>query len=288
MLNQKKQRMIEESMKLFAEKGFHATSIQEIANKSDVSKGTFYLYFASKEELIVELFDYYTSLVMDKFKTIQQKNIDAKQKLVEQMQMMLDLITNHKEYMVMHLQDNIHIGQHMNDLAMKLLQRSFEWSKTALTEIYGEQIEPYIVDASIQLDGALHGYCKAIVMHDLQVDNTSLARFIVDRLDDTFSSMMQNNVEPQISYDQLTFATINQSQNVRVIKKLIERTIATIDLLQLPEQEKKQLKEAAEMINEESNKPEANNVVLQGILLQLKRIPELQKLSSDIATELGV
>ena len=41
---------------LFIDKGFHATSINDIIEYSGISKGTFYNYFSSKNELIIELF----------------------------------------------------------------------------------------------------------------------------------------------------------------------------------------------------------------------------------------
>ena len=43
---------------LFAEKGFHATSMREIAKKAGVSEALIYKYFPSKESLYNELLDY--------------------------------------------------------------------------------------------------------------------------------------------------------------------------------------------------------------------------------------
>jgi AcrR family transcriptional regulator len=40
---------------LFAERGYESTSIDDIAERADVSKATFYNYFPSKEELVVQL-----------------------------------------------------------------------------------------------------------------------------------------------------------------------------------------------------------------------------------------
>ena len=40
---------------LFAEKGYHATSVADIVRRERVGKGVFYWYFASKEELFAEI-----------------------------------------------------------------------------------------------------------------------------------------------------------------------------------------------------------------------------------------
>lgn len=41
------------ALRLFAEEGYHATSISKIAKKADISKGLMYNYFSSKEELLM-------------------------------------------------------------------------------------------------------------------------------------------------------------------------------------------------------------------------------------------
>ena len=50
-MNKTKRKIFETSMKLFAEKGYDATSIEEITATVGVAKGTLYYHFASKEEI---------------------------------------------------------------------------------------------------------------------------------------------------------------------------------------------------------------------------------------------
>ena len=50
-MNKTKRKIIETSMKLFAEKGYDATSIEEITATVGVAKGTLYYHFSSKEEI---------------------------------------------------------------------------------------------------------------------------------------------------------------------------------------------------------------------------------------------
>lgn len=55
------------ALDLFAERGYHATSITHIIEKASVARGTFYQYFRSKKEifddLLDQLFDQVTSAV---------------------------------------------------------------------------------------------------------------------------------------------------------------------------------------------------------------------------------
>ncbi|NPV50732.1 MAG: TetR/AcrR family transcriptional regulator [Candidatus Methanofastidiosum sp.] len=54
-----KSRIIRESVKYFSEKGYHKTKMAEIAESLGVSKGAIYQYFASKENLFLEVIKYY-------------------------------------------------------------------------------------------------------------------------------------------------------------------------------------------------------------------------------------
>ncbi|MBO5142522.1 MAG: TetR/AcrR family transcriptional regulator [Clostridia bacterium] len=50
-MNKTKRKIFETSMKLFAEKGYDATSVEEITATVGVAKGTLYYHFSSKEEI---------------------------------------------------------------------------------------------------------------------------------------------------------------------------------------------------------------------------------------------
>ncbi len=51
----KRDYIIEQALILFLENGFENTTMSEIAKKSDFAKGTLYLYFSSKDEIIIEI-----------------------------------------------------------------------------------------------------------------------------------------------------------------------------------------------------------------------------------------
>lgn len=50
-MNKTKRKIFETSMRLFAQKGYDATSIEEITATVGVAKGTLYYHFSSKEEI---------------------------------------------------------------------------------------------------------------------------------------------------------------------------------------------------------------------------------------------
>ena len=52
----RKKQIMEKAKKLFAKKGYHPVTVEEVADACGVAKGTLYLYFDSKADLFVEIF----------------------------------------------------------------------------------------------------------------------------------------------------------------------------------------------------------------------------------------
>ncbi len=52
---QRRAQLLECATEMFAERGYHETSVAEIVDRLGVGKGVFYWYFSSKEELLAEI-----------------------------------------------------------------------------------------------------------------------------------------------------------------------------------------------------------------------------------------
>ena len=55
--NDKRARILDAAVKVFAERGYFSSTVAEIARAAGVADGTIYLYFKSKDDLLFELFD---------------------------------------------------------------------------------------------------------------------------------------------------------------------------------------------------------------------------------------
>lgn len=53
--NQRRDQLIHTSLRLFAETGYHGTTVGDVCDALGVGKGVFYWYFTSKEDLFAEL-----------------------------------------------------------------------------------------------------------------------------------------------------------------------------------------------------------------------------------------
>ncbi|OIK09808.1 TetR family transcriptional regulator [Bacillus sp. MUM 116] len=89
-----KEKITQQSIRLFEKKGFSETSIQDLVESIGVTKGTFYYYFSSKEELLLDIhLGYINDLLEHQERILNDSTKSCKEKLFEIVRM---LITNIK------------------------------------------------------------------------------------------------------------------------------------------------------------------------------------------------
>ncbi|PKN14893.1 MAG: TetR family transcriptional regulator [Deltaproteobacteria bacterium HGW-Deltaproteobacteria-24] len=79
----KKTSIIENSLKLFSQKGFYNTTIPDIAKAMKMSVGNMYNYFASKEELAKCAIKYSTNILALELREVNNLEISSKEKVFE-------------------------------------------------------------------------------------------------------------------------------------------------------------------------------------------------------------
>jgi TetR/AcrR family fatty acid metabolism transcriptional regulator len=79
--NDKYHRILEAAVKVFAESGFHQSTISQIAREAGVADGTIYLYFKNKDDILVHFFNYKTRQVFTSFREEVNRGLNAADKL---------------------------------------------------------------------------------------------------------------------------------------------------------------------------------------------------------------
>jgi len=72
---------MEAALAVFAEQGFHASTISQIARKAGVADGTIYLYFKNKEDILISFFQLRAKHAFGGFRAEVQKADNALDKL---------------------------------------------------------------------------------------------------------------------------------------------------------------------------------------------------------------
>jgi AcrR family transcriptional regulator len=261
-MNKKKEKIIEVSMKLFAEKGFHATSISEIARTANVSKGAFYLYFESKDDLLISIFEFYTRVIIEKLEKVIDTESDPFKQFERQLEEIMTLFRDHKEYLLMHFRDNIHIGDKMDGLVAKVHKQTFDWTTERVLAMYGDKVKPYIVDVTIQLDGLVGSYFKWIAIHKLEFDPKYLAKNILQQFDILVQKQIEANEEPLFHIQTLQFDCSNVHTQLEKIRTKIKRSNL---------ENKLELLDAVIVIEEELQKMHPKMIIVYSMIEKLEQ-----------------
>ena len=99
---QKKEGLLEAAYQLFLEKGVNKTSVDEIVKKANVAKGTFYLYFKDKHDLMERIIVRKCALILRYvLEELMKKKETCRMSFPEQMlfitEKIIDYLEEHKE-----------------------------------------------------------------------------------------------------------------------------------------------------------------------------------------------
>jgi TetR/AcrR family fatty acid metabolism transcriptional regulator len=79
--NSKYYRILEAAVKVFAQQGFHQSTVAQIAKEAGVADGTIYLYFKNKDDILVHFFSFKAKQVFDFFRSEVARGANSIEKL---------------------------------------------------------------------------------------------------------------------------------------------------------------------------------------------------------------
>lgn len=111
---QKRQSLLDAAYALFTEKGVAKTSVDEIVRGANVAKGTFYLYFHDKDQLLGQLVYNITAQVLEEaYEWLDERRTPD---FVENVLLLLDYVVEYFK---------------RNKLVLRLVERNFSWPMVA-------------------------------------------------------------------------------------------------------------------------------------------------------------
>jgi AcrR family transcriptional regulator len=77
--------ILEAAARIFSEKGFHATSMQDIADAVHLQKASLYHHFSSKQEILVDILDHALDLINTRLELVLSQSLSPEEKLRQAM-----------------------------------------------------------------------------------------------------------------------------------------------------------------------------------------------------------
>lgn len=165
-MNNRKRHVADIALSLFIEQGVQQTSIQEIIEQANISKGTFYNYFASKNECIAEILELLryeasqTRLAIEVGKDSADRDVFIDQ--------VLALIQKNEErHLHVLFEGLLHSNeQELKKLVLQHRLHEIRWLQQRLVDIYGFNVEQVSYEAAILLHGMIqHMLFMARITH---------------------------------------------------------------------------------------------------------------------------
>jgi len=98
--------LVETALQLFRQKGYHATSMQDIADSMGLRKASLYHYIDAKEDLLVAIYRRIVSDYTERIRLISQGPGSARERLARAVQSHLESIISHADMFAVYLSEN--------------------------------------------------------------------------------------------------------------------------------------------------------------------------------------
>ncbi|TKC14905.1 TetR/AcrR family transcriptional regulator [Robertmurraya kyonggiensis] len=265
----KKLLIMEKALELFANQGFEATSVQQITDYCGISKGAFYLSFKSKEELIIELIDYFMKQFISDVDYV-VKNSKKEELLSEFFYATYRNFHEHSNFAKVLIKEQ---AQSLSE-AFLLRMRNYDHmlDKTILTMIehlYSDAVEHTKYDLVYSIKGLVNNYSGLILFNNLPVDVDLLVRSLVEKA----NILAQHVTIPFVSTEISTL--LLRPTDEKVSK---EHLIELLDQ-KLNEFDESIEKESLSLLKQQLLEPSFSSAIVKGLLENIRNHPHCKWIS---------
>ncbi|WP_188456317.1 TetR/AcrR family transcriptional regulator [Virgibacillus oceani] len=192
-MNAKKKQIIDAAHRLFIEKGFALTSIQDILDEAGIAKGTFYNYFASKNECLMAILEFVKEEGDQKRKELAHGKLKDNEKvLVAQIAIRMNINRKHS---IMAVFESVSVS---DDTDLKTLLKNqhieeLKWLSTRITEVFRFENRRYSLDHAVMLLGMVHHLMHVWKLGtSKEIASEEVIQFALNRLKPIIEEQMQS------------------------------------------------------------------------------------------------
>ncbi|ALC85760.1 hypothetical protein AM499_07950 [Bacillus sp. FJAT-22090] len=192
-MNTKKRNVLQAAKHLFIEKGFRSTSVQDIIDEANISKGTFYNYFSSKNECIVAIIESAREEILIKRRELHtSQNGSDLNVLIEQLTVRMNIYRDQKLFplfaSIIHSQDI-----ELRDLIKKNYFEEINWLSKRIEDIYGEKTRNVSTDCAVLAIGMIQQLQHPWINQIANISLDHLVKFVMRRIESIIYEMTKTN-----------------------------------------------------------------------------------------------
>ncbi|KKO51697.1 TetR/AcrR family transcriptional regulator [Paenibacillus sp. DMB20] len=283
-----KEKILQSAIRFFAEKGYQATSIQDIADDCSIAKGSIYKYYGSKEELYISILQKRQQDMIDAVENIRKRELPRRETFLEEIAYQFDFFIEHGYYISRDHNElppanSDKIGSVIHQLQLNM----FRYYQDILIRHYGNAISEWKWDVTAIFNGLIREYTFHVLFGFKPLVQKELAAFIAERMDDLVQGLAQRSPRPLLTdelmkeYSMINLEALPYTQEIRraALMDMIESIIPD---LPITNSRKKDLSEVAVMLREEFINEHPRNFLIQALLRDLSSENELGFYTSQL------
>jgi TetR/AcrR family fatty acid metabolism transcriptional regulator len=145
---EKRKKILDAATKVFARVGFSNTRIQDVAQEAGIAHGTVYLYFKSKDDLFISIFQESLGELINYISSEVQKKDSAEDKLRRMISLQLDVIEENPDLTKLILIEFPGTGNFLNDRNIDVLSNYID----VIGDVLKNGIEEGIFSTNVKPD----------------------------------------------------------------------------------------------------------------------------------------
>lgn len=175
---EKKLKIMSAALELFAEEGFHATSISQIATKAKISKGLIYNYFKSKEDLLNEIIDNGFGKMINNF-DLNKDNFLTDQEFIYFIKSMFDNMEEDKHFWKIYF--SLMLQSNIAELINPKIEKWYSNIFAVLTDFFTRKNIKDPETEAMMFGAQLDGLGLNFMMNPIMFPKEKIIKSIVDR-----------------------------------------------------------------------------------------------------------
>ncbi|NYF23361.1 TetR/AcrR family transcriptional regulator [Sporosarcina sp. JAI121] len=230
-MNERKRQVLLTAQRLFINKGFSTTSVQDILDESRISKGTFYNYFSSKNECLIAILEHARNEAsVRRRELLIGQDLSDKNILIEQISIRMHV--NREQNLLPIYEAVFHSGDDdLKTFIKNMFLAEFSWLSKRLVDVYGKEVAPHAADCAVMFFGMMQQLLHVwSAVSKEEIDTSKLVSFVMRKIDSIISGMIDAN---DIFLHEDVFHKLNSDQGEEMETKaqLLERLTGFLELL---------------------------------------------------------
>lgn len=278
-----KVRIIKAALKLFSQKGYHASSVQEIANCAEISKSTLYANFTSKNNILRSIYQFYLDslyehLNVDLLETESyEERIDNFKKILTNY---LNVAFEHEDFLIMQMNE-----QKVNDPAIaeyinvKRNQLYRKWLDI-MRYVGGEDLDYCSLDMVVILNSLIEEYSMVAIFDRNTLKVNDLVDYICQVISCTFNGFANNKIEPILVEDHMPEDLAEENLTVKdQLKRKVDDLEVIIKNIRLSKDKYIEVHSSLKLIRKEITSQKGDLIIIKGLLRNIGQIKDLRHIA---------